>query len=370
MRNFYSVKDRPLNDSDVGVGRVEIGYCTMKKQFGIYAKENKDDKSEKYLSLNNTKCLKGVFAVAILVHHIYQYSLRFLPETPAWGGVLQCLGYLSVGMFFFHTGYGLMLSSKREGYVVAFLKKHVLPLYIFYVVLILAYAIYMNLLGIPIEVMKLVQSFFFGGTIVPLAWYLQATFVLYLSYYAVFRLIDKDTTRVSVMGAALVIYCIICALWGLPTQWYESVFCVLLGMMWAWKKERIDRILKSKLKATIICSTLLFVTLTMLQWKNGMVIAKIFSSIFFAIMVTSLTFSLANTPVINNKVTQLLGKYSLEIYVSQGFFLLMGRHTDIFQNIYVFILTTLIGTMLTAALMKPIYSGVTRGVRKLLKADK
>lgn len=86
MRNFYPVKDSLLIDSDVGVGRVGIGYCTMKNNSEIYAKKNKDDKSEKYLSLSNTKCLKGVFAFAILVHHIYQYSLRFLPETPAWGG--------------------------------------------------------------------------------------------------------------------------------------------------------------------------------------------------------------------------------------------------------------------------------------------
>ena len=72
----------------------------------------------------NSDCIKGVFAVFVILHHVYQESgvLHFGPV----GIVLQALGYLSVATFFFISGYGLAASyiAKGDFYLKDFPKMH------------------------------------------------------------------------------------------------------------------------------------------------------------------------------------------------------------------------------------------------------
>ena len=63
-----------------------------------------------------------------------------------------------------------------------------------------------------------------------------------------------------------------------------------------------------------------------------------------------------HTRLINNKITQWLGRYSFEIYMSQGFFLLLRRGSIVvIDNTYMFIIITTAGTFIVAMLMKSFY---------------
>lgn len=200
------------------------------------------EKSSDYLSYNNTICLKGFFALCVLLHHVYQYSGLF--RGSILGTIFQALGYLSVGMFFFYTGYGMMLSKNKNGYIKMIGKKRILPLYMFYVFLIIFYGGLQVVLGVPISLPKLLQSFLFGATIVPLGWYLQVIFVIYFILWMIFVLIKNEKVCLVSMGGVLIAYCIICNLIGLSSTWYESIFCTLLGMFWFAYKDVIDKMLE------------------------------------------------------------------------------------------------------------------------------
>ena len=82
---------------------------------------------ENYLSKQNSDCLKGIFAFFVITHHLYQSSN--LINGGALAVILQALGYLSVAVFFFLSGYGLMYSFiiKGDGYISNFIKKRILP---------------------------------------------------------------------------------------------------------------------------------------------------------------------------------------------------------------------------------------------------
>ena len=267
-----------------------------------------------YLSAKNTKSLKGIFAAVVLIHHLYQYS--GIGNGTVIGLIFQWMGYLAVGMFFFYTGYGLMLSSRKDGYLNAFVLKRVVPLYVFHVCLILIYTIYKTILGIDINPKEVTQSFLFGGTVVPLAWYLQVTIVIYLIYYLVFRSIKRDSIRLGVMFVALTLFCVICYVCNLSSTWYESSFCVLLGMVWFYRKEKIDEVLKRKGILTLFSVALLCAMFTLMQMKLG-TISKMLSAVTFSAMVTIFTYLVSDAKIVDNKITQFLGRYSLEIYVSQ-----------------------------------------------------
>ncbi len=257
-----------------------------------------------------------------------------------------------------------MISSRKDGYLNAFLLKRVAPLYGFYVCLILIYTIYKVLLGIDIIPKEIVQSFLFGWTVVPLAWYLQVTFVMYLIYWLVFSNIKRDSIRLGVMSAALVLFCVSCYIWGLSSTWYESVFCLLLGMVWFYRKANIDEALKAKGGLIFFSAVLLCAIFTLMQLRFG-IIPKMLSAVTFSTMVTIFTYLVGDTKIVDNKITQFLGRYSLEIYVSQGFFLLLRRQTDILDNIYTFVIVTIIGTMIVSIVIRPMYEKICALCRRL-----
>lgn len=90
---------------------------------------------------------------------------------------------------------------------------------------------------------------------------------------------------------------------------------------------------------------------------------KIASAVAFAVLVTVATIVLPSL-IYNNPVTKILGKYSLEIYVCQGFFLLLKKEGRIYiDNPYVFIGIVIIGTAILSVIMKQIYAKITKVVK-------
>lgn len=307
--------------------------------------------------------MKGIFAVFVLIHHLYQYS--GLLHDSLLGMIFQAIGYLSVGMFFFYTGYGMMCSKDKEGYVKAIGKKRMLPLYIFYIALILIYALWQIVLQYQITPSLFFQSFFFGKTIVPLGWYLQVTFVVYLILWFIFSKVNSNEGYLLFTGIALLLYCIVCNLIGLSSTWYESIFCVLLGMAWAAYKDSIDRFIVKRKWLIFIITGFMFVVFLAGDKVSPIlqIEVKIASAVAFAVLVTVATIVLPSL-IYNNPVTKILGKYSLEIYVCQGFFLLLRKEGRIYiDNPYVFIGIVIIGTAILSVLMKPIYAKITKVVK-------
>ena len=84
----------------------------------------------KYLSLETTNCLKGIFAIIVVIHHLYQRT--DIINNSVLGVLFQSLGCLSVSIFFFLSGYGIAASIQRKGnsYLASFASKRILPLYI------------------------------------------------------------------------------------------------------------------------------------------------------------------------------------------------------------------------------------------------
>ena len=323
------------------------------------------EKQQDYLSHDNTNCLKGIFAVFVLIHHLYQYSGLF--DDSAIGLAFQALGYLSVGMFFFYTGYGMMVSKNKIGYVKVMGRRRILPLYLFYVFLIIFYTAWQLILHYPVSYVDIIQSFLFGKTIVPLGWYLQVAFIIYLLLWGVFIIVKKDTECLSITIIVLVLYSVICNICGLASTWYESVFCVVLGMSWAVNKNKIDNLLDRKTWRMFLVSAFLFL-ISVVGTKISPLLnieIKMISAVFFSVFITVATYVFPNF-FYNNYITRVLGKYSLEIYVSQGFFLLLRKGGSIYiDNPYFFICIVIMGTGLMSLVMKLVYEQITKKIKCL-----
>lgn len=300
--------------------------------------------------------MRGLFAILVVIHHLYQYSGLF--RGTYIGVILQLIGYLSVAMFFFLSGYGLMFSANKKNYIEFFFRNKFLPLYCFYVVLIILYSLWTLLLEKSVSPQLVVQSFFFGGTVITNGWYLQATFVVYLLYLFCFKKLKSSKMRILSMGIAILAYCTLCYLFDLGIYWYQTIPCIVLGMVYCSKKEWIDRLLTRYVRIVFITSSLLFAVCFLLSALSGIaVIFNVLYSLFFVCAMITLSYILGNTSIINNRFLALCGDYSLEIYVAHGFFLRLIRLGYI-ENLLIYVFVVIIGTIITAVIMKMIYSKI------------
>ncbi len=302
--------------------------------------------------------MRGILALVILVHHLFQYSHVdlgfFLDHT------LQAAGYLAVGMFYFLSGYGLARSSRKGDYLQRFFKRRFIPLYAFYVFLIIVYAGFERMIRIDWTLHGLLQSFFFGGSLVVLGWYLQTLFLLYILYWAIFTTILDDERRLLILTASLVLYCLACYRCGLASTWYESVFCFPVGMLWAFRQQAIDSaLLTSKLTNTRkaafwLASLAITVGTTFGAFLS--LLSKLISAVCFSVFIIITKYAVGDTKVIFNQTTHRLGTYALEVYVYQGLFLCMKQQECFALNSNLsFALVTILGTILIAYVMQRVW---------------
>lgn len=311
----------------------------------------------KYMSKEYTACLRGIFALCVVAHHLYQHSGLF--RGSYIGAILQLLGYVSVAVFFFFSGYGLMFSSQKENYLKGFLRKRFIPLYCFYVFLIVLYSIWTFIIKKSVLPKNIVQSFFFGGTIVTNGWYFQATFVMYLLFFLTFTIFKNKNTQLLFFSIGILFYCVACNLLNFSLTWYQTIPCAILGMLFCCKKPFIDELFKKYVWLIFIVSGVLFAGCYLLSSNTNIkIIFNVLYSLFFVCTTVSFAYILSNTWLVKNKITAFCGKYSLEIYATHGLFLPLFKLGYI-KNVYVYILVVILGTLIASLLIKKVYLLIT-----------
>ncbi len=306
-----------------------------------------------YLSKEHTSCLRGFFALLVVAHHIYQNI--GLTKTYLLGEILHLCGTLSVAVFLFFSGYGLMLSSSKNNYIKKFFRNRFLPLYCFYVVLIIVYTIWKLFLENSFSSSLVIHSFLFGATVVEFGWYLQTTFILYLIYLLVFRFIKSQKLRIVFIFISCFIYFVACYILRLGSWWYQTIFCFVFGMIYCYKKTLFDAILAKRSWLIFGLSGALFLAFAV--FNRVFPAVSVLYSFFFVCFTISISYVLCKTRVINNPVLSLLGKYSLEIYVAHGLFIKFYK-LGIINNRFVYLVVVLVGTAIVSFILKCIYKGL------------
>ena len=326
---------------------------------GVFMKE------DKYLSKSYTDRVKGICAIMVVLHHLYLYGGLFA-GTPV-GTLLGLSGALAVSVFFFYSGYGLMLSSQKEGYIRGFFRSRFLPLYCFYVVCVLLYSLWTLWLEGTVPLGKLVLSFFFGDTIVANGWYLQATFVIYLIYLFSFSAFRTAKARILSVSVAVFVYSAICRFAGLGDWWYQTVPCFVFGMVYHTRKAQIDRLLKKCAWIIFIAGGLLYLIIsTAVSILHVDPLFNWIHFVFFVCAVISFSYILSGTPIIDNAFFALCGRYSLESYVSHGLFVMLINYV-FFGNTAIYVSTVIAGTVILSVILKMIY---TRAIPCLFRAKR
>lgn len=314
-----------------------------------------------YLSKENGDCLKGIFAICVLIHHLYQHSGMF--RGSIIGAGLQFLGYLSVGVFFFLSGYGLMKSFLKKGteYLRTFLQKRLLPFYITVLIMTTIYALFRYSLGDTVDMVDLVQSLLFGGTIISNGWYLQTQLLFYIAFFLVFRFCRSPSggsVMLTIIGA---FYIIVMNVFDYAPTWYVSTPLFVLGLWFAQHKSRFDDQIFNNMKwlpLLLVAGAILFASLMgykVCKSKHLDDICLVLADCAF-VLVTLLAIGRIS---LNFRITRFLGRISFEIYVVQGICLTLFHSKYIYiHNPYLFIAAVSASTIVLAIALHPIINNI------------
>ena len=312
----------------------------------------------------STESLKGIFTFFVILRHINNRC----GLVSDWRLLLifDSMGYLSVAMYFFISGFGLMRAYKtRAGYLGTFPQRRLLPFYTDCLFTIVLYAIF-RFFTTGFTAGEFFRSMLFGYTIVENGWYLQAILVFYVLFYFVFSTKLGTGLKVFLMLAASMIYMDVCIHYGRGDWWYSSILSLTLGFTWGACAERIEAFLSHRRKYLLAlpASLAVFCALFSLSVVRESIVFKMLSAPAFSVFVILLVRAVR----VDCGFFRFLGKRSFQIYSLHGICLLLWRTGALYiTDRYAFAAASLVSSYALALALYPVYGVVERGVIGILR---
>lgn len=184
-----------------------------------------------YLSRDVTGCVKGISIFVIILHHL---SWRISGAGLFFS--FSRYGYLAVSVFFFLSGYSLMVSLlNNKSYLDNFLRKRLgrvyVPVLIINAITLLSYHF---IYGFSWSLSGIIKNITGIELIDPILWFVNAILIFYVVFFIAFRFFSVRT-GVIIVFAYSVVYYKVCEYTGLGVWWYNTCFCFPLGIMVAYK---------------------------------------------------------------------------------------------------------------------------------------
>lgn len=306
--------------------------------------------------------LRGLLAIGIVLHHL---SLRLVEASPDCHWIwlqFSFWGAPIVAVFFFLSGYGLMVSliTKGQEYLDGFLKKRLLKI-----------VLPLVLCSIVFEATSI--TFFWGGQIadfrkdwpfLPNCWFCVTIIIYYFAFYITALLFKSSPIKVAYsMWLFSFVYVFLFKVMDFCNWWYQMVLSINIGMTLAYYETAIRNVLY-KYKRTIV---LLLFLLTFLSayWAScsktdNFPVGMMVLSLVVGLLIYS---SLCLRPIKSNRLLTFFGRYSFEIYLIHGAVIsvLFGMaYTYIPRWWHVFTILTFLATFFFAWILRKVMKVVNQ----------
>lgn len=261
------------------------------------------ESEDTYLSPKNMLPIRGIMAVTIILHHLFERVNR--------GKMLMIMlriGYPIVAVFFFLSGYGLMVSRMTRGkdYLKDFWKNRILYLMAVFALATVVYTIYHLIVG----------DFKPKLTIVANSWYVVVQLLLYIVFWCAFKIAGGVERGILLVFLAQTVMMAVMYAIGMQEIWYISNYAFSLGLVVARYKTGFDRILCKHYIAMLVASLAGFGLFSYfpLLIPKAYAICRMASTLFFCLLMVVI----CRKFTVRSKIWNYLGTISLEIYLYHG----------------------------------------------------
>lgn len=295
----------------------------------------KGEWNDEYLSLKQTKIIRGFLAIGILLHHCAQRtSASWLPSKYIIHGLdfFVDIGYLFVGVFLFISGYGLYKSlKKKDDYFEHYFSRRILPILIAYFTTSLTF-------------------YFYNTAKSTYTWYIVAILVCYVLFYFAFKYIRKEYMSFLIVLVGIILYCAICNFFILGGWWYNTIGLFIIGLLFGKFEGRIIGFIK-KVYIPLFIATIIGVLVFRYYGRfyedviYSVTKESVYDSYSLLIIVFRFLAATCFTLLIllislkckfNSRVLSFYGNMSLEFYLIQGMFVHMFSYSyfDVSKPLY------------------------------------
>lgn len=293
------------------------------------------------LSIENTKSLKGLLALSIILHHFSRSIQREILDP---FNLFTDIGVIMVGGFLFISGYGLIDSylKNRTAYLHSFLSKRLKKITIPFFVSIMIFQTLQYLLTSQINVLTIYNDLLKGETthLLPHSWYIFMIIYFYISYYFIMRCKIQLSKKIVLILLSTLIYSYIVYSMNWGAYWYLSTPLFLIGIIYRLMEKSINLLINEKI--WILYTNIILIAF--LSYSLSPIFRSISLSIF--LIVPFLQFALSS------KVLRFLGKISYEMYLLQGVVFYAFRNKELYiTNNYIYLITC-ISTLIIIANMQ------------------
>lgn len=310
-----------------------------------------------------TKMLQAFACLAVIIHHVTQLITGYGVMDYGPITLFHSMGIMFTSVFFFCSGYGLIVSvTQKPDYLDGFLI-HRLPLILvpFFMANVISVLIRLFYLKIPTTLPNIVKAVFGLVLLNGNGWFLVEIFFLYLAFYLSFLFIKNKDIAIAVlcMAAFFIIgigynnghdTSVVGDHWFMGEWWYNATIVFVMGILVARFRERIVHFVKKHytiiLSVTSVLLLISFVAETYVRntrgyYKESFAVTFGLSNkgaTLLAQMVLCLIFMwfvlLINMKVsIGNRALAFIGSISMEIFLLHGLFV---RQIFSFKNVNVF----------------------------------
>lgn len=212
----------------------------------------KGEFSKDYISRDQSKLIQASACVGIVLHHLTQQITGYGVVNKGPITIFNHIGFLFTALFFFFSGYGLIVSyNTKPDYLRGFLGKRLPTVLIpFWVINLLGVVLCGAILGKHYTTGEVISDIT-GLTLVNSnGWFIIEIVILYLAFYVFFDLIkNKDValTLLCMFTILIIIYSFFQghdlpgdkSHWFKGEWWYNSTVTFIFGMLYARFKDKI-----------------------------------------------------------------------------------------------------------------------------------
>lgn len=294
----------------------------------------------------SSKEIQGFLAVFIMLHQ----TVIILDQSSVNQGEMMFFyfyGILAVAFFFFCSGFGLIKRWMTDNsYIKGFMRRRVFTVLVPFFIcnyIYLTDALLGNIrIGSHFGFGAVICSFFGIFLVNNQMWFAVEIMILYVVFRIVFAKVKKPITGILIMTGVVLLMILtgllsghsespVMSYWFKGEWWYNTLLMFPLGMIYAYKEERINKIIKKAYVSILIASSILFVLMDQLHryllvektiyWTEyygsahqildklaGLGQETIFEIIFLILVIT-----LMSAFKFSNIILKFLGKISLEI---------------------------------------------------------
>ncbi len=293
-------------------------------------------------------------------------------------------GILAVCFYFFSSGFGLMKRWMTDDkYIKGFMRRRIFTVLVPFFIcnyIYLTDALIQNIkVGAHFHPLEVVCSFFGFFLINNQMWFAVEIMILYLVFRIVFAKVKKPVPGIIIMTIVVLVMMVIGLLcghsdspvmsyWFMGEWWYNTILMFPIGMFYAYKEERLNKIFRKAFVSILIASGILLIIIDFVHrilinkciyWTEtlgsdhpildklqGLGVETVFEIVFIIFVLT-----IMSRVKFGNPILRFLGKISLEMIMLNYLFCSKLYFLYTRYGIYVYLAAVVAGTVVSASIV-------------------